>query len=1127
MSSVGELQPARWEVAVKIPNQLEWKILENRITLVREKVEELTGLDYHRFTRSMLLAQGGFASFLQASPSERAPILEQITGTEIYGEISKKVHERKKLEQQNLEILQMELQAVPRLSAEESSILTESLQQRSNREGVLAQQLESRSIVLRWLKNIESLTIELCNLENKMQNLKKRKEAFAPSEKRLERANRALVLDMAFAELSSIRQQQQSEEREQASVLLRKPEAEAIVKNAEETIVQNQKILQQRNDELSLGMQVIRSVREVDTRIVEKKQHLRKASEEARQSEKKLREETERTLQILSAIQSMEHDYTRVQEYIQKHAIDQPLTENLSAIRRLFDTLLQTHRECQTRQSVFTESEKLLGQIDKEWKRAQNDQKTLLQIMETVQKKEEEVSESLMQQLQGKKIQHWQEELEGYKERGRLLESLIPLLSQIFTVRQRLEVISQQDCQLQKACDMRSNDIESLMDQIKTVEAQVELLERELLFSQRIRDLEEERKHLIDGKPCPLCGSTQHPYSSGTIPAVEGTQQALNIRKQEAKRLNQSLSVLHTDQTKEQTVLQHLLKEKEEKQQILTDAQQTRQEILLKIGSAILPQALLQSTQEAIKEQEMRIQTLQVLEEQLRNLQNTLKGHQEKINTSQEKYRQIAEKQATIRQTHEANEFTLNHQLQLLKDNLAEAVNEVKACGIAELSLDSVEIVYRELEKRRNRWQSEQKQYSELGQKIIVEKNRLQSQEIFQNSVQEDVKSRQEGVRQQDKELSDILSSRQNQFGDKDTDREESRLKNSVLEIENALENCKENGSKAREERNKLETRIVTLTHSIENRKRQIQEMEENFLSQTQKQGFENEEDYVHSRMDTQQRAFLAEQEKALNAEETQLAALFTEKTQQLEQERQKNLIPQEKPESLVDIVATIQEEIQTLQKEANENLQTKGAILQQLQHFENNEKAYSEKLVHVQRQKEEYRRWELLHDLIGSADGNKFRNFAQGLTFEMMIAHANQQLQKMTDRYLLLHDKDKPLELNVLDQYQAGEVRSIKNLSGGESFIVSLALALGLSQMSSRKVRVDSLFLDEGFGTLDEEALETALATLSSLHRDGKLIGVISHVLALKERIATQIQVIATGGGKSIILGPGCRQNA
>lgn len=115
------------------------------------------------------------------------------------------------------------------------------------------------------------------------------------------------------------------------------------------------------------------------------------------------------------------------------------------------------------------------------------------------------------------------------------------------------------------------------------------------------------------------------------------------------------------------------------------------------------------------------------------------------------------------------------------------------------------------------------------------------------------------------------------------------------------------------------------------------------------------------------------------------------------------------------------------------------------------------EKQTAIEAHKKECSRWENLHGLIGSADGKKYRNFAQGLTFEMMIGHANRQLQKMTDRYLLIRDDLQPLELNVVDNYQAGEVRSTKNLFGGESFIISLSLALGLSHMASKNVRVDS----------------------------------------------------------------------
>ena len=173
---------------------------------------------------------------------------------------------------------------------------------------------------------------------------------------------------------------------------------------------------------------------------------------------------------------------------------------------------------------------------------------------------------------------------------------------------------------------------------------------------------------------------------------------------------------------------------------------------------------------------------------------------------------------------------------------------------------------------------------------------------------------------------------------------------------------------------------------------------------------------------------------------------------------------------------------------------------------------------------REEARRWDALHELIGSADGRKYRAFAQGLTFENLIGQANRQLAALSDRYLLVRDQgSEGLELSVADLWQAGEIRSTKNLSGGETFLVSLALALGLSRLSSRKARVDSLFLDEGFGALDEETLETVLNTLSSLNQEGRLVGVISHVPALCERLATQIRLIPSPGGPfSRLAGPG-----
>jgi len=153
------------------------------------------------------------------------------------------------------------------------------------------------------------------------------------------------------------------------------------------------------------------------------------------------------------------------------------------------------------------------------------------------------------------------------------------------------------------------------------------------------------------------------------------------------------------------------------------------------------------------------------------------------------------------------------------------------------------------------------------------------------------------------------------------------------------------------------------------------------------------------------------------------------------------------------------------------------------------------------------------LSGLIGSADGAKFRKFAQGLTLAHLVYLANQQLERLHARYQLQCQQSEALTLEVLDTWQADSVRDTKTLSGGESFLVSLALALALSDLVSAKTSIDSLFLDEGFGTLDNDTLEIALDALDSLNASGKMIGVISHVDTLKDRIPVQIKVKKRSG--------------
>ncbi len=164
--------------------------------------------------------------------------------------------------------------------------------------------------------------------------------------------------------------------------------------------------------------------------------------------------------------------------------------------------------------------------------------------------------------------------------------------------------------------------------------------------------------------------------------------------------------------------------------------------------------------------------------------------------------------------------------------------------------------------------------------------------------------------------------------------------------------------------------------------------------------------------------------------------------------------------------------------------------------------------------------RWAKLNELVGSADGAKFRRIAQGYTLDLLLGYANVHLRQLTHRYRLERVPD-TLALQVIDRDMCDEIRTVHSLSGGEAFLVSLALALGLSSLSSNRMKVESLFIDEGFGSLDAETLRVAMDALENLHTQGRKIGVISHVREMTERIPVQIRIDRTGNGRSSLVLP------
>ncbi len=261
--------------------------------------------------------------------------------------------------------------------------------------------------------------------------------------------------------------------------------------------------------------------------------------------------------------------------------------------------------------------------------------------------------------------------------------------------------------------------------------------------------------------------------------------------------------------------------------------------------------------------------------------------------------------------------------------------------------------------------------------------------------------------------------------------------------------------------------------------------------------------------------------EKALQEARSKLAKLQTDlaaakaKQEQLETRRQPYTgQPVPDAEALAELEANakhLQETFAARHKEV-------GSLEQQIKNDDEARQRRATGGAALQAAEAEARRWGRLRELIGSADGAKFSRFAQSLTLRQLISLANEHLKVLAERYRLIAAPGDELDLRIVDLYQANADRPMESLSGGESFLASLALALGLSELASRHHPIDSLFIDEGFGTLDSQTLETALSALENLRARGKTIGLISHVDLLKERLATQVRVVRGAGGTSRI---------
>ncbi len=1121
----GELQAPRHELSDAVTG----KILESRLKGVAERIVKATGMDFERFTRSMLLAQGGFAAFLQASPGERAPILEQITGTEMYSDISKRVHERRAQEQKKLDVLGAELSAMRLLGEDEERMLKAALAEKECEAVASGALLEAKMRALAWLEGVLRLEGELESLARKRDDLAARREAFRPDLLRLERALRALELEGAYESLSSLRRDQEADERAAEECRVTLPGLEDDVTHAQRNSERSDEAFRSAKAEQKDRAPVLRKVRDLDVRIAERDEPIRKAGDALSAMEAESVDLLGRTETDRAALGDVRLSLDAVVAYMAENAADETLSERLAAVRSRFDAFREARARLgkKTQERLAAEKQYLKDRSSSE------ERKTALSAskrdVEGLERAVIDAGGELDAALAGRTLPQMRQALSDVRNRAAIAERLAEDARSFADAERKTADASALLKSLEIERERLAREILEAAEALSVCENERERLESEQMRLRAAESYAEARARLADGEPCPLCGAVSHPYASVADGAPSGASDEIGAMLRaigkERKKAEKRLSDLRV---REAEVLGDIRRSGERLKELEGEIAESRARIGERLASLPLDgrmsdgdmttdgaACLLQEAREALRASE---EALHSAEEKEMAFTGAREARDKALDAWNRLERDAQKAVYEADMAHKALERADEDVRVAAEDSdriLAEAANDVASWGAGELTADSMDAIDALLEARRIAWKDRERRRRELEDRAARLEADIRNRDERMERLRSDIE-RTRGELDNLAGVRDVLiRERRELFGEKSPEHEEERLRIALEDAERAHRDAFDALRRAERERDDLLRRGESLGKAIRERSGLVQATGEAFMSRLRANGFSGEADFRAACMPREERNALSERADALAQEQAGLDAQHREKKDALENERLKRMTEQSK-EDLDTDVRGMGEHLRRLQQDL-------GGIRQKLDDNEEALELQRERLRARDAQKAEYSRWDALHGLIGSADGWKYRNFVQALTFERMIDLANRQLRRMSDRYLLVRDAEQPLELNVRDAWQAGEIRSVKNLSGGESFIVSLTLALGLSRMASRKVRVDSLFLDEGFGTLDEEALETALQTLAGLSGNGKLIGVISHVPAIRERIAAQIEVRPLAGGCSELVGPGC----
>lgn len=1019
LANNGSIYRAEWHVRFQRVRYENAKTALYKITRKGEEITEeaanwnelpnIIGLDYDQFLRTVLIAQGSFANFLTAKENERYELLEKLIGCEeTYTNIATEIKKAKDQATDAYNQMAASVEAVKQnlLDDEELAQLKEEIARLEKAEKELDSQLQAISKDLQWFEENDKQIKQIAICQTDMEQAA---DAIKEMQAQILRLQLHDEVQPAVNQLQEVERQTQSIHEQEENIL----KAEANIKSQESAISESEKTLtslkeavSKAQEQLEKALPVIAEARALKTKMEAAMPNLKEKKEALELAQKENQ----------SALKDVEENARNIQKW-------EAETEKANL------ALKATQEEIAKQKQVLHEATQAAEQA---WEKERN--KTAGQNIEELQNSKTVADRKLQDVQQAIKVVAHLDAATAEKQKNE----------------ERILVLGKRNAEIDEALGKLT--IEALTQETLTLRNAYTLMVSE--------KWEIHRANLTEGKPCPLCGSTTHPYHTDNRQFEEATtelSQLLKAKENLLKLQQKQEKNLSGERKQNDGEVQTLQKQQEKLSEEIATYEEEWKALIAQYPKIPKAEAELKSL-------------LPIYENKAKDASSKLSLFN-KIQKEIERLTQLKDKAVKDEAAYESKASTIQNKAQENTSACATKLAEQKALTINLISQQkSKKEAYGKALQAWNSTKKEMEEWQEKYKQILNGEEPDAAEQRLTAAKDEATKAadtQNENINKLKAELANSKGSHQTMLSQNKT------MKENLQEKEKELDLWIEEYNKQLEEKS-IEPPFID--------RNTIREM------------LHSAEDWNAIRREKD------EKEKAVAS----TTALY----QSAEKAHQQHL--EHQPAQTRDALLAIQQEYQE-RSQRNELIAAKA----RMQNHQEAVKQLGDKAEALNLVTQEKDDWTAITDAIG-ADGKTLRKIAQCYTLSFLIAHANQEIRKFNSRYELQQVKHS-LGIRVIDHDRADDIRDTTSLSGGETFIVSLGLALGLSALSSRNISFENLFIDEGFGTLDPDTLATVIDSLAMLQSSqGKKVGVISHTDTMSERITTQIRIIKNGNSGS-----------